>query len=567
MVDTPHKLLLAEICRPFNFSVTVALPILTGLVVHGLSQYREPPAHLALGFTIVLAPTAALALKDAWNVTIQEASWAVAFIYTLFATSLSFSMAIYRVFFHRLRDFPGPLSCTLSMWSWVINDWKGDRFYQIQKMHQQSGDYVRIGPRQISIADPDALKVIYGPTGPSTKATRGPWYEAQSMTPNVYSLQTQPKISDHNVRRRDWDPAFSIKALESYQPNILRNSELLMQQVERLSSKGLVDVKEGMLWFGFDVMGELGFGRSFGTLKDGKTSDIVHLVEFGVRAIKTMGNVPYLASILRLLPSPLIAFETWLREALDWRLAKADMHESLDADVFAYLLGERGKHHRSLNKEELYQDCMLIVVAGSDTTSNALSIVLFELAKKLDLVQRLREEIDRLFPDGAPIDDFKKLRDDAPLINACLNEALRLWPPVPSGLDRHTPVPLVMPKGIVIPANTVVSTHCFSMHRDPRNFYEPSEFIPDRWINGPVESKPHNIKAFSPFGYGVTSCVGKNLAFMEMRVVLAMFIRRFDFTMKLEDAVRFSGSIRDQFVSCSGEMLMKVSPRKRVSAC
>ncbi|KAL3446337.1 hypothetical protein BJX65DRAFT_309036 [Aspergillus insuetus] len=79
-----------------------------------------------------------------------------------------------------------------------------------------------------------------------------------------------------------------------------------------------------MLWFGFDIMGELGFGRSFGTLKEAKLSAIVHLVEIGARAINMMGNVAYVSYILRFLPSPLKKFEISLEEALNWRMAKAD---------------------------------------------------------------------------------------------------------------------------------------------------------------------------------------------------------------------------------------------------
>jgi cytochrome P450 len=561
MTEALPSFVLAE---PFNIYVTTGIPVLVTILIHAASQYHEPPANIVLVFFIFLAPALVLSLKGIWNVSTQDAIWAVAQIYTVFITTMLLSIAVYRIFFHRIRHFPGALSCKLSMWSWLITDWIGTRHYKIQKMHQRWGDYVRIGPREISVADPAAIEAIYGPTGPSAAASRGPWYQAQEITPNIYSLQTEPKITAHNRRRRDWDPAFKIKALETYEPSILQNSEVLMSQVERLSANGLVDIKECMLWFGFDVMGELGFGRSFGVLKEGQTSSIVHLVEFGARAINTMGNVPYLSYILRLLPSPLKAFEDWLEQAVEWRIRKAEKGEVVQADVFAYLLGEQGKQHRQLNRKELIQDCMLIVVAGSDTTSNALVFALFELAKKLELVQRLRDEIDSIFPGDTPIDDFKKLRDNAPLINATLNETLRLWPPVPSGLQRTTPVPIILPNDVVIPANTVISTHCYSMHRDPRSFYEPDEFIPDRWIQD-LDSTPHNPKAFSPFGYGVTSCIGKNLAFMEMRIVLAQFLRNFDFSIDPQDAERFRASIRDQFVAGSGSMFMKISKHQRVS--
>jgi hypothetical protein len=89
---------------------------------------------------------------------------------------------------------------------------------------------------------------------------------------------------------------------------------------------------------------------------------VVHLVERGVRAINTIGNVPYVAHILRFLPSPIAAFEAWLTIALDWRLHKDRKKDDglVPTDVFAYLLGEEGKQRRKLNRKELQQDCMLV---------------------------------------------------------------------------------------------------------------------------------------------------------------------------------------------------------------
>lgn len=101
--------------------------------------------------------------------------------------------------------------------------------------------------------------------------------------PDVHSLQNEPTLPEHS-RRGDWDPAFSIKALAGYKSNIQRNAETILDQDARLSRDSLVDIRECMMWFGFDVMGELGSSRSFGTLEAAKTSDVVHLIELGVRS-------------------------------------------------------------------------------------------------------------------------------------------------------------------------------------------------------------------------------------------------------------------------------------------
>ncbi|KAH8776653.1 cytochrome P450 [Diaporthe sp. PMI_573] len=409
------------------------------------------------------------------------------------------------------------------MWTWVHADWNGKRAQIIRELHEKYGNVVRIGPREVSCANPAAIPLLYGPTGPSNTFVRGPWYKAQSMLPDVHSLQNEPTLPEHSRRRRDWDPAFSIKALAGYKSNIQRNAETLLDQVARLSRDGLVDIRECMMWFGFDVMGELGFGRSFGTLEAAKTSDVVHLVELGVRSINSIGNVPYVAHVMRFLPSPIQKFEAWLSDAVEWRMSHHGEKEFVDADVFAYLLGEQGKQRRKLDRRELQQDCMLMVVAGSDTTSNTMTFCLYELARHPKVVARLREEL--ALPDDARGSQGK----------------------------------------IVLPPDTVASTHTWTIHHDPNNFYDADSFTPDRWMEIEEGSAAHNVKAWAPFGYGSTSYIGKNLAYMEMRAVLAQFIVKFDFSITPDDDRRFRESVRDQFVVSAGAMKLQIAPWKRGS--
>lgn len=246
--------------------------------------------------------------------------------------------------------------------------------------------------------------------------------------------------------------------------------------------------------------------------------------------------------------------------------------EFVGADVFAYLLGEQGKQRRKLDRRELQQDCMLMVVAGSDTTSNAMTFCLYELARHPSVIARLREELDPLVPGPLQPQDFDTLRDSAPLLNACINETLRLWPPVPSGLQRTTTASLALPDDargsqgkILLPPDTVASTHTWTIHHDQKNFYDADSFIPDRWMEKEEGLAVHNAKAWAPFGFGSTSCIGKNLAYMEMRAVLAQFVVRFDFAITQDDDRKFQESVRDQFVVSAGAMKLQVVPRKRES--
>lgn len=163
-----------ELFKPYSPLVTLALPATAALALHAAVQVREPYAHhLLIAFSTTFAAVSYF-LHDAWAISAVEAAWATVRMSVVFVATISASMAVYRVLFHPLRHVPGPLSCKLSMWTWLLADWKGTRNQIVQKMHQTYGDVVRVGPRAISCANPAALALFYGPDGPATKAIRGP---------------------------------------------------------------------------------------------------------------------------------------------------------------------------------------------------------------------------------------------------------------------------------------------------------------------------------------------------------------------------------------------------------
>ena len=113
----------------------------------------------------------------------------------------------------------------------------------------------------------------------------------------------------------------------------------------------------------------------------------------------------------------------------------------------------------------------------------------------------------------------------------------------------------------IIPEGTQVVLHTYSIHRDPRNFHTPDAFLPERWFsNGAGE---HNTAAFFPFSYGPANCAGKNLALMEMRMLLCWVIRRFQFSkapgISYEE---WEGNIREWFIVHQDPLLVSVSLRK-----
>lgn len=103
-----------------------------------------------------------------------------------------------------------------------------------------------------------------------------------------------------------------------------------------------------------------------------------------------------------------------------------------------------------------------------------------------------------------------------------------------------------------MPEGTHVFMHTFSIHRDGRNFSYPDEFIPERWLRDgrPNDIINHNLDAFIPFSFGPQNCVGKNVAILELRAVLALVVQHFNFNIKRANALEgWQDGIQDWFAT------------------
>lgn len=130
-----------------------------------------------------------------------------ALYWTLAATAgIYTSMLLYRAFFHRLRSLPGPFAARLStFYMTYLSARRGQVYQDVRALHRKYGDYVRVGPTEISIADPAAFAAIHSAT---SQCERGPWYNI--LNPTI-SLQMVRDRKEHARRRKAWDKAFSGK--------------------------------------------------------------------------------------------------------------------------------------------------------------------------------------------------------------------------------------------------------------------------------------------------------------------------------------------------------------------
>eukprot|EP00439_Symbiodinium_sp_Y106_P079836 s562_g18.t1 len=197
-----------------------------------------------------------------------------------------------------------------------------------------------------------------------------------------------------------------------------------------------------------------------------------------------------------------------------------------------------------LSPASLYGNLLLILFAGHDTTGHTMTWLLFELARNPHIQSSVQSEVDDFFKglDGRDpnYQDLSRL----PLLDRCITETLRLWPAVANGTFRRLQFGDTV-KGadggeVYLPKGTLVNIVNWSRHRNPeiwgqdvedfnpyRNF-EASELA---HVGCPMAAVNPQSRRFSPFAHAPRSCLGRNFAQMEMRVIMLHLLRSFSFSL------------------------------------
>ncbi|KAL4805917.1 cytochrome P450 monooxygenase [Aspergillus unguis] len=457
------------------------------------------------------------------------------------------SMLCYRAFWHRLSRFPGPYLARLSnFYVTALTAKKFQLYNEVEDLHRKYGDYVRLGPTELSIADPRAVKALYSGVA---KVGKGPWYTV--LEPRV-SLHMERDKKTH-ARRRKIPVNFKL-ALRDYEPRVAHYTDQLVAAIEK-SVDVPMDMTAWFNYYSFDIMGDLSFGKSFDMLVDGKEAYILKKLHADMQNIGLFSHLTWLFPFFKRIPglnADYLKFWDWVGEQVKARIDNRPDRP----DVFSWILDafERGPKTMQ-DLADLYGDAYLIIVAGSDTTAATLTNLFFHIAHSPKLQKQLQAELDAL-PDLS-----HESLVGVKFLDALVNETLRLHPAVPSGTQRMTP-----PEGIsigdqYIPGDVMVCIPSHTLFRDARVFERPEEFLPERWTTQPELVK--DPSAFIPFNAGPYSCVGKQLALMELRRVVAEVFTRYGVCFAPgQTEAAFLGGKKDTFTLAAGPLELVFSRRE-----
>ncbi|TEA10390.1 Cytochrome P450 monooxygenase aclL [Colletotrichum sidae] len=463
---------------------------------------------------------------------------------------------VYNAFFHPLRRFPGPRLAGVTRAYYLWFDVRGVSHWKVKEWHEKYGQVVRIAPGELSYTSSQAWQTIYG--FPNKEGTGNFEKDAQWWNKNVNGVENILTADDagHKRMRRLQNPAFSDKALRAQESVIAGYVRLLVHRLHgQVSADGDGDGSAGgdaggdaggapvdmNSWYNFatfDIIGDLAFGEPFYCLRDATWHWWLHAVfdifQAGtyLRAARRF-SWPFSELLLLLIPRRLIETRVAQFNFGVERVNKRLEQKTDRPDFMHYMLQHEGSDEKGMSMAEIYAAAQVLIVAGSETTATALTTATAYLCENPAALERLTAEVRETF---AGEDDIS-IQSTARLgyLNAVVEEALRLGPPGPGTFPRVVPDGGRTICGDFVPGGYSVGVHHLAVNRSPRNFRDHDGFRPERWL-GDARFESDARTAAQPFSFGPRNCIGKNLAYAEIRTILSHVVWNFDMRLHPDSA-------------------------------
>jgi len=355
-----------------------------------------------------------------------------------------------------LATYPGPKLYAVSAVSFDWQRYVTGRFLpRLGDLHRQYGPIVRIGPETLSVDGAIAWPQIYAHRPGKPEFTKMPGFFGAEQD---HSLLMAPRES-HRRQRRHVGYAFSDAALLEQQDVVLKYVALAIERLsEHASQAKPANVTDWLNFMTFDIIGDLAFGDSFGSLDNSDYHPWVRAVIESLHGFSLLHFGQFHPLFAPVLPFVVgTKFFKQIRTIQEYSVKKAkariDRGEAPGGrrDFMTYVTREKNRDGEvgMTNHEQMLMP-QLLVTAGSDTTSVALAGLFFYLGQSPNAVQRLQAEVRGAFTSEAEIDFKASAR--LPYLHACIEEAMRLYPPGVDMPPRLSPGAEVegkwVPKGV-----------------------------------------------------------------------------------------------------------------------
>ncbi|CAE6450924.1 unnamed protein product [Rhizoctonia solani] len=389
--------------------------------------------------------------------------------------------------------FPGPPLAGLTNWWFSRLTRTGHHSEIVQQLHNKYGTFVRLGPNHISIADPDALEIVYGH---GSGALKSDFYRIFQSGPETDVFNTSDKV-EHSRKRKRLANIFSPQNVVAFEPRVRGHIRELCAQWDfrckeaangaagvnwaSMDGRAVMNVCAQFSYLAFDIIGDLALGSPFGLIQAQKDSSLsIESVDASGKPVHGSVEVPVISTLAKAGAGNMAVgvFPSWthkLLRLLPWNISEAigvkDLFKLATASVDARI--KRGPTKDSEHGQP-----------------------------SIDLIDKLLEAKNEYVPPLDAVvcyDDIKSL----PYLNACVKEALRIHSTVGTGLPRVVaPGKTITVAGQTFKAGSVISVPSYTTNRSNVWGNDANEFRPGRWLqdNGGSFSR-----YFVPFSTGPRS--------------------------------------------------------------
>ncbi|RYP22086.1 hypothetical protein DL765_001845 [Monosporascus sp. GIB2] len=418
--------------------------------------------------------------------------------------------------------------------------------------------YVRFGPNRISINSAAASSDLHDVNANTFKSS------AYSSFKRFFGAEMSLTTVDHKAhafRRRVNAKAMTPAAVKAFEDKVTPHVDYMIQSISRnIRANGQgwstgQDMAHLVAYCIADIMGDVTFSQHWNVQRDGKNRRFVHDLPKGVAGIHLVGHMQWLFLLdlhLLLFPQLIQGIRQLMEVSRGFAKNRAEMSGA--QDIWAYLLDSRDpKTGRKFTQEELTSEASLFIIGGTDGMITATTATLFYLLHNPPALDRLTREIRNAFPARkdclpgmeeaeCPVRFASPELQKITYLPACIDEAMRLSPPVPSILPRAVGPGGMLIEGEFFPEGIDIGIPHYSLHRSPEYFPEPLKYKPERWLQGeyshqleqpqgargPMVAGSGQASSFMPFGAGRSSCIGKHMAYQEVSYILARLIWHYD---------------------------------------
>ncbi|KAH9483000.1 Cytochrome P450 monooxygenase [Psilocybe cubensis] len=462
---------------------------------------------------------------------------------------------VYRLTWHPLAIIPGPkLAASTSLYRAyydVVCD--GEWSEHLHVLHERYGTVVRVGPNELHFSDPNAYADIYG-TG-STFPKDEKMYRCFGSSKSVFGQTDFHQAQKH---RAALGPLFSRRATLRLEQEIQKHVDHLISQLltYQKASKA-ADLHLALRSVTLDVVTSYCFGSCFNALDyAGFAHPVAISMDATLHLCWLFKHIPILRTLtdncpqwigLALMPATKGYYDqaNQLGAQIDEILENPQtLTNSEHETMYHYFIEHQGQKHGlpGVKREEsqqmttqekaqlrlwLLHEGLNLRFAGSETVGNACTLASFYILKDQFVKKRLVDELVGAWPDVDEPMGYEEL-EKLPYLTAVIKEALRLsWGTV-------TPMPRVVGPaggvvaGLSLPPGTTIAMGNTIMHRNPDIFPDPLQFIPERWLR--PDSAATLDRYLVAFSKGPRACIGINLAWCELYLILGNMFRKLELT-------------------------------------